>query len=50
LADADKRKTRFKTTKAEESKSKPPVDQETIKKMVDESVGVVKFYSENKDA
>ena len=49
LADAKKRKERFKWAKASENKS-TWVDQETVKKMVDESVGVVKFYSENKDA
>lgn len=44
-----KRKERFKGAKANENKQ-PPVDQDSIKRMVDESVGVVKFYSENKDA
>lgn len=48
-SEKNKRKERFKSTKANENKS-TPVDQDSIKKMVDESVGVVKFYSENKDA
>lgn len=50
-ADAKKRKDRFKWAKAvENSNPNKWLDQETIKKMVDESVWVVKFYSENKDA
>lgn len=48
-AEKQKRKERFKGAKASENKQ-PPVDQDSIKKMVDESVWVVKFYSENKDA
>lgn len=49
LADADKRKGRFKKSKADENNT-PWLDQDAIKKMVDDSVWVVKFYSENKDA
>ena len=48
-AEKQKRKERFKWAKANENKT-PAVDQDSIKKMVDESVWVVKFYSENKDA
>lgn len=48
-AEKQKRKERFKGAKAAENKT-PQVDQDSIKKMVDESVWVVKFYSENKDA
>lgn len=50
-AEANKRKDRFKKTKANENNNPNRwLDQESIKKMVDESVWVVKFYSENKDA
>ena len=49
-ADSDKWKDRFKSTKAKENKETPWLDQESVKRMVDESVWVVKFYSENKDA
>lgn len=50
-ADANKWKDRFKKTKASENNNPNKwLDQESIKRMVDESVWVVKFYSENKDA
>ena len=50
-ADANKWKDRFKKSKANENSNPNKwLDQEAIKKMVDESVWVVKFYSENKDA
>ena len=50
-AEANKWKDRFKKTKANENNNPNKwLDQESIKKMVDESVWVVKFYSENKDA
>lgn len=50
-AEANKWKDRFKKTKASENNNPNKwLDQESIKRMVDESVWVVKFYSENKDA
>lgn len=50
-AEANKWKDRFKKTKANENNNPNKwLDQESIKRMVDESVWVVKFYSENKDA
>jgi len=50
-AEASKWKDRFKKTKANENANPNKwLDQETVKRMVDESVWVVKFYSENKDA
>ena len=50
-AEANKWNDRFKKTKANENNNPNKwLDQESIKKMVDESVWVVKFYSENKDA
>ena len=51
LADANKWKDRFKKTKAaENAQPKWWFDQDAVKRMVDESVGLVKFYSDNKDA
>ena len=51
LSDSQKREKRFKTTKANENKTPwQTIDQESIKKMVDESVWTVRFYSENKEA
>jgi len=44
----ERAKTNYK--KVNEKKSDSWIDQDTVKRMVDESVGVVKFYSENKDA
>ena len=50
-ADANKWKDRFKKSKANENSNPNKwLDQESIRRMVDESVWVVKFYSENKDA
>lgn len=50
-ADANKRKDRFKKTKANENNNPNKwFDQEAVQRMVNESVWVVKFYSENKDA
>lgn len=51
-ADAKKWKDRAKGNykKVNETKDTKWIDQDSIKKMVDESVWVVKFYSENKDA
>ncbi len=50
-AEANKWKDRFKKAKANENnKLNKWLDQESIKRMVDESVWMVKFYSENKDA
>lgn len=51
-ADAKKWKDRAKGNykKVNETKETKSFDQDSIKKMVDESVWVVKFYSENKDA
>lgn len=49
-ADAKKWKDRFKSTKANENKQTTGIDQDSVKKMVEESVWLVKFYSENKDA
>lgn len=48
--DANKWKTRFKTTKANENNSKGWLDEAGVKKMIDDSVSVVNFYSENKQA
>lgn len=52
LADAKKWKDRAKSEykKVNETKDTKWLDQESIQKMVNESVWVVKFYSENKDA
>lgn len=50
-AKAEKYKGMFKSEKAKANDPKTQqIDQESVKKMVEESVGVVKFYSENKDA
>jgi len=49
-ADANKWKDRFKKTKASESSQTKWLDQDSVRRMVDESVWVVKFYSENKNA
>lgn len=50
-AEANKWKDRFKKAKANENNNLNKwLDQESVKKMVEESVGLVKFYSENKDA
>ncbi len=48
-ADAQKREKRFKTTKANEWKTQT-VDQDSIKKMVDDGLWLVQFYSNNKNA
>ena len=50
-AEAGKRKDRFKKAKANENNNQTKwLDAESVKKMVDDSVWLVKFYSDNKDA
>lgn len=50
LADSKKWEGRFKTTKAKENQAKWWVSSEDVQKMVNDWIGLVRFYSDNKDA
>lgn len=50
LADSKKWESRFKTTKAKENQAKWWVSTEDVQKMVNDWIGLVRFYSDNKGA